>query len=167
MAIPIRRIHVVLLSAPSILCTRVNLLFGGAVFLALPASSRQRRRTYDARQVHRTPRHTVARSQRSHRPAVGMRARFVKPILHIFRDGFVAGFSASRGLLFRPCCARAALQKQFWPWIDAWEPCLKARARWQRWAEGRGWLSQAHAAPADSSPTGSHRHPRRHPKEPT
>src|SRR4051812_46919256 len=51
----------------------------------------------------------------------------------------VAGFSASSGDYF---LARAAheppilLQKQLWPWVEAWEARFEARACRQNWAQG-------------------------------
>jgi len=51
----------------------------------------------------------------------------------------VAGFSTASGDYFLARAAHEppyALQKQVWPWIEAWEPRFEARARRCSWAEG-------------------------------
>ncbi|KAM7186580.1 Transcriptional activator of glycolytic enzymes domain containing protein [Rhypophila sp. PSN 637] len=51
----------------------------------------------------------------------------------------VAGFSGTAGDYFLTRAVHeppAALQRQLWPWIEAWEQRFEARARRKRWSEG-------------------------------
>ena len=51
----------------------------------------------------------------------------------------VAGFSGTAGDYFLTPAIHeplAALQRQLWPWIEAWEQRFEARARRKRWSEG-------------------------------
>ena len=64
--------------------------------LALPASSRPKRRTYRDAWVPRTPRPTVPLSPRSPRPATGTRAYSARPISHTYRASLYVSSPASR-----------------------------------------------------------------------